>query len=85
MKIIVDEVGEIIAKASDDHILIGGHHRLAVAASLGKRVFWRDTGRFNLGRRWSSRLVTTAAEDRLAFGGFYSSPHRRATQSGWLQ
>jgi len=40
----VDEVGEIIAKASDDHILIGGHHRLAVAASLGKRVFWRDTG-----------------------------------------
>ena len=36
MKIIVDEVGEIIAKASDDHILIGGHHRLAVAASLGK-------------------------------------------------
>ncbi len=44
MKIIVDEVGEIIAKASDDHNLIGGHHRLAVAASLGKRVFWRDTG-----------------------------------------
>jgi hypothetical protein len=44
MKIIVDEVGEIIAKASDDDILIGGHHRLAVAASLGKRVFWRDTG-----------------------------------------
>jgi len=44
MKIIVDEVGEIIAKASDDHILIGGHHRLAVAASLGRRVFWRDTG-----------------------------------------
>jgi hypothetical protein len=44
MKIIVDEVGEIIAKATDDHILIGGHHRLAVAASLGKRLFWRDTG-----------------------------------------
>ena len=42
MKIIVDEVGEIIAKASDDHILIGGHHRLAVTAS--QRVFWRDTG-----------------------------------------
>ena len=34
MKIIVDEVGEIIA-SSDDHILIGGHHGLAVAASLG--------------------------------------------------
>jgi hypothetical protein len=44
MKTIVDEAGEIIAKATDDHILIGGHHRLAVAASLGKRLFWRDTG-----------------------------------------
>jgi hypothetical protein len=43
MKIIVDEAGEIIAKATDDHILIGGHHRLAMAASLGKRLFWRDT------------------------------------------
>ena len=44
MKIIVDEAGEIIAKATDDHTLVGGHHRLAVAASLGKRLFWRDTG-----------------------------------------
>ena len=44
MKIIVDEDGEIIAKASDDHTLIGGHHRLAVAASHGKKLFWRDTG-----------------------------------------
>ena len=44
MKIIVDEVGEIIAKTTDDDVLIGGHHRLAVAASLGKRLFWRDTG-----------------------------------------
>ena len=35
MKIIVDEAGEIIAKATDDHTLIGGHHRFAVAASLG--------------------------------------------------
>ena len=43
MKIIVDDAGEIIAKATDDHTLIGGHHRLAVAASLGKRLFWRDT------------------------------------------
>ena len=33
MKNIVDEDGEIIAKATDDHTLIGGHHRLAVAAS----------------------------------------------------
>ena len=44
MKMIVDEAGEIIAKATDDHILIGGYHRLSLAASLGKRLFWRDTG-----------------------------------------
>ena len=41
--IIVDEDGEIIATASDDHTLIGGHHRLAVA-SLGKKLFRRHTG-----------------------------------------
>jgi hypothetical protein len=44
MRNIVDEVGEIIAKATDDHTLIGGHHRLAVAASLGHKLFWKDTG-----------------------------------------
>ena len=44
MKTIVDEAGEIIAIATDDHTLIGGHHRLAVAAGLGKRLFFRDTG-----------------------------------------
>ena len=44
MRSIVDEAGEIIAKASDDHMLIGGHHRLAVAASLGQKLFWKDTG-----------------------------------------
>ena len=44
MRNIVDDAGEIIAKAADDHTLIGGHHRLAVAASLGKKLFWRDTG-----------------------------------------
>jgi hypothetical protein len=44
MKTIIDEAGEVIAKATDDHTLIGGHHRLAVAASLGQRLFWRDTG-----------------------------------------
>ena len=44
MKNIVDEDGEIIAKATDDHTLVGGHHRLAVAASLGKKMFWKDTG-----------------------------------------
>ncbi|WP_245330672.1 hypothetical protein, partial [Bradyrhizobium sp. AS23.2] len=44
MKVIVDETGEIIAIATDDYTLIGGHHRLAVAGSMGKRLFWRDTG-----------------------------------------
>ena len=44
MRNIVDEAGEIIAKATDDHTVIGGHHRLAVAASLGRKLFWRDTG-----------------------------------------
>ena len=44
MKSIVDEDGEIIAKATDDHTLVGGHHRLAVASSLGQKLFWKDTG-----------------------------------------
>ena len=44
MRVIIDEAGEIIAKVTDDHTLIGGHHRLSQAASLGKRLFWRDTG-----------------------------------------
>jgi hypothetical protein len=43
MKVIIDEAGEIIAKATDDHTLIGGHHRLSQAASLGKKLFWRET------------------------------------------
>ena len=43
MKVIIDEDGEIIAKATDDHTLIGGHHRLSQAASLGKKLFWRET------------------------------------------
>jgi hypothetical protein len=34
MRNVVDEVGEIIAKATDCHTPVGGHHRLAVAASL---------------------------------------------------
>jgi hypothetical protein len=38
MRTIVDEAGEIIAKATDDHMLIGGHHRLAVAAPLIERL-----------------------------------------------
>ena len=44
MRNIVDEVGEIIAQVTNDHTLIGGHHRLAVAASAGKKLFWKNTG-----------------------------------------
>ena len=44
MRNIVYEVGEIIAITADDHTVVGGHHRLAVAASLGKKLFWKDTG-----------------------------------------
>ena len=44
MKNIVDEAGQIIAKTTDDHALIGGHHRLAVVASLGQKLFWKDSG-----------------------------------------
>jgi len=44
MRNIVDEGGEIIAKATDGHTLVGGHHRLAVAASLGQKLFWQDAG-----------------------------------------
>jgi hypothetical protein len=44
MRNIVNEDGEIIANATDDHTLVGGHHRLAVAASLGQKLFWKDTG-----------------------------------------
>jgi hypothetical protein len=44
MRNIVDEAGEIVAMASDEHTLIGGHHRLAVAASAGKQLYWKDTG-----------------------------------------
>jgi hypothetical protein len=44
MRYIVDEASKIIAKTTDDYTLIGGHHRLAVAASLGQKLFWKDNG-----------------------------------------
>jgi hypothetical protein len=44
MRNIVNDAGEIIAKASDNRTLIGGHHRIMVAAGLGQRLFWQDTG-----------------------------------------
>jgi hypothetical protein len=44
MRNIVNEAGEIVAKATRDGTLVGGHHRIAVAASLGQKLFWQDTG-----------------------------------------
>ena len=44
MRYIVDEARKIIAKTTDDHTLIGGHHRLAAAASLGQKLLWKDNG-----------------------------------------
>jgi len=44
MKNIVNQVGEVIAKTTDDGTLIGGHHRLSLAASIGQPLFWKDTG-----------------------------------------
>ena len=44
MRNIVNEDGETIAKATKDGTLIGGHHRIMVAGSLGQKLFWQDTG-----------------------------------------
>jgi hypothetical protein len=44
MKTIVNQAGEVIAKTTDDGTLIGGHHRLSLAASIGDHLFWKDTG-----------------------------------------
>lgn len=44
MRNIVNEDGEIVAKATKDGTLIGGHHRIMVAGSHGQKLFWQDTG-----------------------------------------
>ena len=44
MRNIVNEEGEIIAKATKDGILVGGHHRIIVAGSLNQKLTWQDTG-----------------------------------------
>lgn len=45
MRNIVNQSGEIIAKTThDDGTLVGGHHRIAVAASLGQTLLWQDSG-----------------------------------------
>lgn len=44
MRNIVNEDGEIIAKATKDGTLVGGHHRLIAAGSLSQKLFWQDTG-----------------------------------------
>jgi hypothetical protein len=45
MRNIVNEDGEIIAKATKEGTLIGGHHRIIMAGSLGQKLFWQDTGK----------------------------------------
>ena len=45
MRNIVNEDGEIIAKATKEGTLIGGHHRIMLAGSLGQKLFWQDTGK----------------------------------------
>jgi hypothetical protein len=44
MRNIVNETGEIIAKASDDNTLVGGQHRIMLASSLGQKMYWQDNG-----------------------------------------
>jgi hypothetical protein len=44
MKNIVNKEGDVIAKTTDDGTLIGGQHRLSVAASMGQHLFWQHTG-----------------------------------------
>ena len=44
MRNIVNEDGEVIAKATKEGTLIGGHHRIMLAGSLGQKLFWQDTG-----------------------------------------
>jgi hypothetical protein len=44
MRNIVNEEGEIIAKATKDGTLVGGHHRIIVAGSLNQKLTWQDTG-----------------------------------------
>ena len=45
MRNIVNEDGEVIAKATKEGTLIGGHHRIMLAGSLGQKLFWQDTGK----------------------------------------
>src|SRR5689334_23696806 len=44
MRNIVNEDGEIIAKATKDGTLVGGHHRIIMAGSLCQKLFWQDSG-----------------------------------------
>ena len=44
MRSIVNEDGEIIAKATKEGTRIGGHHRIMLAGSHGQKLFWQDTG-----------------------------------------
>jgi hypothetical protein len=44
MRNIVNEDGGIIAKATKDGTLVGGHHRIIAAGNLGQELRWQDTG-----------------------------------------
>lgn len=44
MKTIVNEMGDVLAKTTDDGILIGGQHRLRVAANDGEECYWQESG-----------------------------------------
>ena len=54
MRNIVNEDGEIIAKATKEGTLIGGHHRIMLAGSLSQKLFWQDN------RRLRSRCFSCA-------------------------
>ena len=53
MKNIVNKEGDVIAKTTDDGTLIGGHHRLSVAASIGQQSWSRLSEQSFRVDRWS--------------------------------
>ena len=58
MRNIVDEVGEIIAKATDDHTVIGGHHR---PHRIERSLQTSPQGIVNRFQRWYRHLGSSAA------------------------
>jgi hypothetical protein len=58
MRNIVDEMGEIIAKATDDHTVIGGHHR---PHRIERSLQTSPQGIVNRFQRWYRHLGSSAA------------------------